>query len=306
CIGLGDKKYRGGFVLRSEKNGYFSVINVLPVEQYLRGVVPLEIGRLQANEIEALKAQAVAARTYTYKRIEERRGQPFDLTCTVADQVYGGARAEYPESDLAVRETENMVMVYEDSLVHAYYHSTCGGKTACIEEVWEKPPYDYLKSMNDTDSLGNAYCASSRYFTWQEKWPERDFNTIVLRNLKKSFPQGKTGTKVTVFKIDSLFTDGRVRMCTFGGAGWSQNVGGDKIRFILRRNGTDNAILRSANFKILEQKGTISVEGKGYGHGVGMCQVGAIGRARAGLGFEQILKSYYKNVSIYLSTITKR
>ncbi|NLW31302.1 MAG: SpoIID/LytB domain-containing protein [Fibrobacter sp.] len=303
-IDIGDKSYRGDIILTMEKNGRFSVINSLPVEEYLRGVVPLEIGR--RPESEALKAQAVAARTYTYKRIEERKNHSFDLTCTVTDQVYGGVHVEYRESDSAIKATENLVMVYEDSLVHAYYHSTCGGKTANIEDVWDKPSYNYLRSVRDTDSTGNAYCRISRYFTWKEKWPKRDFNTIVSRYLKNQFPQNNIGGKITVFKIESQFTDGRINVCTFGGPGWTQKTGGDKIRFILRRNTSDNAILRSANFKITALKDIISVEGRGYGHGVGMCQMGAIGRARAGQKFDQILKSYYTGISIHKATITKR
>ena len=305
-IDIGDKSYRGDIILTMEKNGRFSVINSLPVEEYLRGVVPLEIGKRPESEAEALKAQAVAARTYTYKRIEERKNHFFDLTCTVSDQVYGGVHVEYRESDLAIKLTENLIMAYGDSLVHAYYHSTCGGKTANIEDVWDKQPYNYLRSVRDTDSTGNAYCRISRYFTWKEKWSKWDFNTIVFRHLKNSFPQNNIGGKITVFKIESQFADGRVNMCTFGGPGWTQKTGGDKIRFILRRNISDNAILRSANFKITALKDVISVEGRGYGHGVGMCQMGAIGRARAGQEFEQILKSYYTGISINKATITKR
>lgn len=305
-IDLGEKSYRGDIILITEKKGFFSVINFLPVENYLRGVVPLEIGKRPETEIEALKAQAVAARTYTYKRIEERKNDSFDLTCTVSDQVYGGVHVEYRESDLAIKLTKNLIMVFNDSLVHAYYHSTCGGRTANIEEVWNKPRYSYLRSVRDTDSSGNAYCSISKYFTWKEKWSERDFNYIVSRYLKKNFPQKKIGNTISVFRIDSFFKDGRIKSCTLGGAGWTQKTGGDKIRFILRRNTSDKAILRSANFRINRSKGVIRLEGRGYGHGVGMCQMGAIGRARAGQDFEKILKSYYSGVSIHTASITKR
>ncbi len=171
---LGENSYRGSIIVAPEKNGFFSVINLCHVEEYLQGVVPLEIGKRSEKDIEAIKAQAIAARTYTYKRILERQKQPYDLLPTVADQVYGGANVEYPLSNRAIKATKGMVLIYGDSLIYAYYHSTCGGITANVEDVWEKQPAPYLRSRKDVDQDGKPYCSISKFFTWKESWRNSD------------------------------------------------------------------------------------------------------------------------------------
>lgn len=296
-IKVQQNRYRDLIVLISEKSGTFSVVNHIDVEQYLRGVVPLEIGKRSEALIESLKAQAVAARTYTYKRMAERRKAPFDMTATVQDQVYGGADVEYRESDMAIKLTADLILVFGDSLVQAYYHSTCGGKTANIEDVWDKPQCGYLRSINDIDSVGRPYCRISPRFNWTEKWPSRDFFAATRMNLEKMYP-GKGGA-LSAISVKALFSCGRVKTCSFTGNGWNLDLGGDKLRFIIRRPDDGNSILRSANFKILSMDSKeIVISGVGYGHGVGMCQMGAIGRAECGQTFDTILKAYYSGVTI--------
>jgi len=298
-IEAGQGSYRGSVILVSEKKNCISVINYLDVEDYLRGVVPLEIGKRSEKEIEALKAQAVAARTYTYRRILESKGKPYDLLCTVADQVYGGANVETRESDLAVKQTRNLVMVYNDSLITAYYHSTCGGYTANIENVWDKPPCNYLRSIKDTDSLGRAYCRISPAFEWEEKWSKPQFSSMVAKASQGMGQGSEFRGNVTDFRIEKVFPCGRISLCTIRGGNSEFKSGRDQVRFILRRTNPENSILRSSSFKVVSiDKTGIKISGRGYGHGVGMCQMGAVGRALVGLNFEQILKAYYTGVTI--------
>lgn len=298
--------YRGELIIAEGKPGTFVVVNHCDVEDYLRGVVPLEMGKRSHEEIEALKAQAVAARTYTYRRITERSGKPFDLVKTVADQVYGGVGAENREADLAVKATKDLIMVYGDGIVYAYYHSTCGGRTANIGDVWDKPPQSYLRSVADVDKFGKAYCRISRYFTWEEFWPLRQFSTIVKESFRKKYPKARlrgTAKKVT---IEKRYQCGRIRRATISGSGWAHECGGDEIRSIMRRGVTGYPILRSANFAVVSSdRNTIKIKGRGYGHGVGMCQMGAVGRARAGQNFRTILLSYYQGVSIVPASIVR-
>jgi stage II sporulation protein D len=295
--------YRGNLVLLSEQKGTFSVINHIDVEQYLRGVVPLEIGKRPESLIEALKAQAVAARTYTYKRMLERKNAPFDMTATVQDQVYGGADPEYRESDLAIKMTEDLIMVYKDSLINAYYHSTCGGKTANIEDVWEKPYCSYLRSVSDLNSSGQPYCQISPRFHWQEKWTSAIFFDQIRNNLSKAFPEKVRQGSIKEISVKESFSCGRVKRCVFSGNNWTVDMGGDRLRFIIRRDTPDKSILRSANFKIVSLGSKeVLISGTGYGHGVGMCQMGAIGRAAANQSFEEILKAYYTGVVICAAT----
>lgn len=297
---LEEQSYRGSIILTSGKYNTFSVINYCGVEKYLRGVVPLEIGRRSEGDIEAVKAQAVAARTYTYKRIIERRNKPFDLLATIGDQVYGGVNVEHPLSNRAIMLTKDKVLAYGDNLIYAYYHSTCGGVTASIENVWNKPSAPYLRSIKDIDENGKAYCSISHCYTWRESWNTSALSSIIRRYCKKAFP------KLPYFKgsiSEMSVTDrspcGRVSVCIINTSAGTFKYGGDKIRFVLRRNLAEYPILRSSCFRILNANSKqIRIKGRGYGHGVGMCQMGAIGRARAGQSFEEILCAYYTGVNI--------
>ena len=299
-IDLEQQSYRGEIVLVSEKKNCFSIVNSLEVEEYLRGVVPLEIGRLKTDGLEALKAQAVAARTYTYQRIREQLGCSYDLHPTTADQVYGGVNAEYRESDLAVRLTKNLIMVYNNTVATAYYHSTCGGTTANIEDVWKnKPALAYLRSESDRDSLGNSYCTKSKYFKWEELWTKDQFSLNVNHGIKVIQPKSLFRGPIRDIRVGATFVCGRVRECTITGPNGKYDCGGDLIRSIIRRPVAGNPILRSSNFVIAENNSKgVKITGSGFGHGVGMCQTGAISRAQNGQKFETILGAYYRGIVI--------
>lgn len=299
-IDVEQQTYRGSIILFSGKKETFSIVNSLEVEEYLRGVVPLEIGKLTSDGLEALKAQAVAARTYTYQRISEQLTCSYDLLPTTADQVYGGVNAEYRDADLAIRLTKNLILVYNNSIAIAYYHSTCGGMTANIEDVWKKKPaLPYLRSESDLDSFGNAYCSNSKYFKWEELWTKDKFSLCICQGLKAVEPKGQFKGPIKNVRIGALFNCGRVRECTITGSSWKYDCGGDIIRTVFRRPAAGNPILRSSNFTIIknDSKG-IRMQGSGYGHGVGMCQSGVISRARSGQKFETILSAYYRGIVI--------
>ncbi len=298
-VEIGDVSYRGSVIVISRGTAAFSLINYLDVEQYLRGVVPLELGRRPLAEIEALKAQAIAARTYTYRKILERQRAAYDLVPTVADQVYGGASAENVIADRAITQTRNRVITHADTLIFAYYHSTCGGRTANVEDVWNKPAYPYLRSRSDSAD-GVAYCGISRYFTWRETWSRSAFSAVLTRYANKAFPHlPPCHGLVKNLHIDKRYTCGRVAGCRVSTTRGSWHFGGDKIRFAFRRDAGDHPILRSAGFTITAlDRNRIELSGRGYGHGVGMCQMGAIGRARAGQTYREILTAYYTDVDI--------
>ncbi|HUU37060.1 MAG TPA: SpoIID/LytB domain-containing protein [Candidatus Desulfaltia sp.] len=142
-------QYRGIFVLRASPKGLV-LVNILNLENYLRGVVPEEMSPDQFNSFEALKAQAVAARTYAIKNMGQNRTLGFDLCDTPKCQVYGGLSAEHAESSRAVEETRGEVAVYKGKLINALYTSTCGGMTEDVENVFEGRPQPYLKSTECT------------------------------------------------------------------------------------------------------------------------------------------------------------
>ncbi|MBD3391526.1 MAG: SpoIID/LytB domain-containing protein [Chitinivibrionales bacterium] len=296
----GETSYRGSLVLIRAGRGGCGIVNLVAVEDYLRGVVPLEIGPRAEEEIEAVKAQAVAARTYTYRRIIERESEPYDLTSDVSDQVYGGVTAERPDCDLAVRDTRDLVLAYEGEIILAYYHSTCGGQTANVEDVWNKPPQPYLKSVPDVDAQGKPYCGISRYYAWEESWTPWQLAEILARFGPQAFPSSTAPRgRVTGMTVRHRFVCGRVGSCVVTTENGSHEYGGDKVRFAVRRGVSGYPILRSSRFSVtgIDSK-AVRIRGSGYGHGVGMCQMGAIGRARAGQEFEEILGAYYGGASI--------
>lgn len=303
-IRFNGKSYRGSVIIVSERRGVFSVVNYCDVEDYLRGVVPLEIGNCGKEDIEAIKAQAVAARTYTYKKIQDCKNQAFDLMPDISDQVYGGVNAEKTVCNQAIRDTRDLVLVDPsagpgDSLIFAYYHSTCGGRTANVEDVWDKPGYPYLRSVNDCDGNGRPFCAESWSYSWEESWPVERLSNIVNRYSRETFPQNAASGTVRDIVVDERYACGRTKTCRVKTSGGTFTYGRDKLRFILRRDIAGFPVLRSAIITdVSKNGGTIVMRGRGYGHGIGMCQFGAIGRARAGQTYEQIIKAYYTGVEI--------
>jgi stage II sporulation protein D len=294
---FGQESYRGLVVVAGASR--LTIVNCIDIDEYLRGVLPLEMGKVALQEIEALKAQAVAARTYAYNRMQDRSTHPFDVVRTIADQVYGGANVETPEADAAIAATKGMVLTWNDSLAQVYFHSTCGGRTANMHEVWDRPYCEYLCSVDDHDAQGTPYCAISPQFTWKESWTSEALSRILRVTFKKAYPDLAFTGKIASIVVGERFLCGRIQTCTLESSAGENVCGGDKLRFVLRRKSSGGYLLRSANFAVVENgPRRFELEGIGYGHGVGMCQMGAIGRARAGQTFEQILKAYFRGVQI--------
>ena len=142
-----NKRYRGRILVYLNDRGSLNLINELPVEQCLRGVVPSEMGPEQYNQLEALKAQAVAARTYTLRNLGEFTREGYDICATPRCQVYGGMAVEHPLSDRAVAETAGQVLLYKTELADTLYSSTCGGHTEDSHVVFPLNDQPYLKGV---------------------------------------------------------------------------------------------------------------------------------------------------------------
>jgi stage II sporulation protein D len=141
------RRYRGRILVYLNDRGTLNLINEVPVEEYLRGVVPSEMGPEQYRQLEALKAQAVAARTYTLRNLGEFSREGYDICATPRCQVYGGMDAEHPLSDRAVAETAGQVLLYGGELVDALYSSTCGGHTEDVKVMFPLKEEPYLKGV---------------------------------------------------------------------------------------------------------------------------------------------------------------
>lgn len=142
-----DGRYRGQILIYLNDRGLLNVINKLSVEDYLRGVVPKEMGPEMYDRLEALKAQTVAARTYTLKNLGEFADEGYDICATPRCQVYGGMTVEHPLSDQAIAETAGEVMIFDGQLVEALYSSTCGGHTEDVQVIFPLKNQPYLKGV---------------------------------------------------------------------------------------------------------------------------------------------------------------
>jgi stage II sporulation protein D len=298
------KRYRGEIVLGVGEDGLL-VANRLHVEDYLRGVVPLEIGRRVAGEEAAVAAQAVAARSYAYVRLTGGDARAYDLVATVQDQVYGGADAETPIADAAVWATRGLVLTYGGRLVNAPYHSTCGGSTAEVSEVWYRSRDEpYLRRVSDrVGSSDRFYCDPSPRFRWSKTLDGATLATALERYLAQyvSVPGGRVGSPRNV-EVDSKTPSGRVAALAVRTDRGRFLVRGNDVRFVMRV--PNGEILNSTYFSVRTEReaggrlARATFDGGGYGHGIGMCQWGAIGRARTGHDFRSILSTYYPGTSL--------
>ncbi len=302
---LGGRRFRGTLSISREGDSLL-VVNHLAVEDYLRGVVPLEIGARRPNESEAIAAQAIAARSFTYSRVAARRRDPvrrYDLIADVSDQVYGGVDSEVELATQMVTATTDLVLKFGGRPIEAVYSSSCGGATADAAEVWAFGGQPYLRSVSDTipGSTG-TFCGIAPRYSWTVTLNSRDLVASLDAYLKNYVKVNGKITWVEKITASPKTPSGRVGSVTVATNTGSYQVTGDKIRFVLRP--PSGEILRSTMFDMIAAEETgagvvrFEARGSGYGHGVGMCQWGAIGRARAGQQFAQILGTYYPGTKI--------
>jgi stage II sporulation protein D len=295
------KRYRGELVITPTDSGML-VVNRLPMDDYLRGVVPLEIGNRTAAEFAAVQAQAVAARTYAYKHLNPNRA--FDMYATVQDQVYGGVDAEKPQADSAIMTTADVVVIYAGRPISTPYHSTCGGSTAAVSEVWySQPDEPYLRPVSDRiPGSDHFYCDPSPRFTWVQNFDAPSLRAVMEKYLAAYTNAPKAGVgRINDIKEQGRTPSGRVAALTVQTDSGTYTLRGNDIRFVLRD--PKGAILNSTFFSFTKETSggevsSLNVNGRGYGHGIGMCQWGAIGRARAGQNYRTILETYYTGTTI--------
>ncbi|MGH7603160.1 MAG: SpoIID/LytB domain-containing protein [Gemmatimonadaceae bacterium] len=295
------KRYHGELLVSVGDSGAL-VVNRVPMDSYLMGVVPLEIGNRTTAEMAAVEAQAVAARTYAYKHLTPSRA--FDMYATVQDQVYGGVDAEKPLADSAVNSTADVVVLYNGQPISTPYHSTCGGSTAGVTEVWyDQPDEPYLRPVSDRiPGTNNYYCDPSPRFSWTQTYDADELRSVMEKYLAAytNAPKTKLG-RITAISEQGRTASGRVAALTVRTESGAYTLRGNDIRFVLRD--PKGTILNSTLFSLdaATSGGEVSrltLTGRGYGHGIGMCQWGAIGRARAGQDYRTILATYYPGTTL--------
>ncbi|MDZ7708161.1 MAG: SpoIID/LytB domain-containing protein [Trueperaceae bacterium] len=264
------RAYRGG--LRVEvHDGALRVVNLVDLEAYLRGVVPSEMQA--AWPIEALKAQAVAARSYTLASLDP--GADYDICSTDACQVYRGMEVEHPRSDRAVADTEGIVIAWAGAPAIAYYHADSGGAVASSAEVWGRD-VPYLRARTDVPSASP-----------HRRWTVSIAPTALRGALAAEGRSVGTPTGLTILARSA---SGRVSRAEIAGDTGNVVVSGTTLTRVLRRVGLKSTRISSV--------APLTVLGDGWGHGVGMSQYGARALALSGYDFGRILAYYYPGVGL--------
>jgi len=268
-------RYRGHIELHNVL-GKIYVINVLQLDEYLFGVVPSEI--MSTWPMEALKAQAVTARTYAYYHIMKKKNLIYDLDSTTRFQVYRGLTVETEPTNRAVRETSGEIITYKNQPIIAYFHSTCGGHTVDDRFVWEGNDLEYLRGVTC------KYCRESPAFSWDTELTLHE----IRRFLKKKYHGIGRIIGITLKK-----RNGRVVFVVVRHSSGVVRIKGNDFRLLF-----PGKKIRSLLFAAEKTKNGLILHGHGWGHGVGMCQWGAKGLAERGADYRSILRYYYKNISI--------
>jgi stage II sporulation protein D len=281
--------------------GGIDLVNEVGLETYLEGVVPHEIGDPGADAYAAVQAQAVAARTYALSRIRMNRERAFDVEAGVADQVYKGRERQSRLASSAVRDTRGIVLSHDGELCETYYSATCGGHTSDIRTVWpdrKAAPYLYGSLDRPADG-GGAFCAGARNFRWRYSFSGRTLGAMVRQTIPAALgvPADRVGDLVDV-RVSGRTASGRVRRLDIVTSKGTIPVEGDRIRRVIMLDLKSGRILPSTLFDVetvmsAGRVGRVSFVGGGNGHGVGMCQNGAIGMARKGYSYPMILGHYY-------------
>ncbi|MFZ1729805.1 MAG: SpoIID/LytB domain-containing protein [Bacteroidota bacterium] len=310
---LNDQIYGDTLLIASDGQSLY-VINILRLEEYLKSVVPREIGRnRKSEEQQAINTQAIIARTYALGKITLPLARLFDVYDDTRDQVFGGIGARDALTTRAVEQTAGQVLAYGGKLAECYFHSTCGGHTEASSLVWQRPQSKpYLTGGSDRGS-GEDFCRISPSYRWTEEYSREDLESILRTFLPSAndaiLPSDIPGEKWYLLDLNILKrgTSGRVTTLQIVMGNRMQQrsyyLHGDKIRWGLRRPGGDQP-LRSSLFEISISRNSahwiesVRIDGGGSGHGVGMCQWGAIGMARAGFSTQEIVRRYFPETEI--------
>jgi stage II sporulation protein D len=276
AIFVNGKPYRGvAEVIPSDKG--LLVVNELPLETYLVGLINCEIS--STWPIEAVKAQAVIARTYAMHRKEARKKALYHMDSTVIDQVYEGCLIEDSRARRAVSDTAGEILTHNGTVIQAYYHSNCGGKTESAANVWGAS-LPYLKGVEC------EYCLVNPSTVWEQR--------ISLRDIEDRFrAAGFKISGVSDIRTGMMNNRGRLKHIVVVSPRGNITVTGDQFRKVV-----GYGVIKSTNLKVKVSNGEAIFNGLGNGHGVGLCQWGAKQRALDGFTYSEILSYYYPGTEI--------
>ncbi len=285
---LGDLEYRGVLEARPAPAGTLTVVNVVNLEDYLRGVVANELSPDAFPHIEALRAQAVAARSWVLAHLGQYASKGYDVCATPACQVYRGTSSEHPLTDRAVAETRQVVATWRGRPINAYYTSTCGGHTEDGAAIFEdRAPY-----LRGVACPVETHPGEEAERAGKDRWEVRLTPAQVAKAVSRYGAVGEVRDIVPT----RLGVSGRVVELQVVGSEQSLDLRGLRVRWGLG--------LRESLFELSRETGPggevlrFVIHGRGWGHGVGLCQVGAFGMARSGASYESILRHYYTGIRL--------
>jgi stage II sporulation protein D len=253
------------------------VLNRVALEDYVASTVGGEMSSSWPTE--ALRAQAVATRTYVLHEAAKRKSRSWDVRATAVSQVYRGIEAETPQTRAAARSTVGEILVHDGQPILAVFHSTAGGRTATAAEVWGRDlPYLRVVEVEDEDDAPHTY--------WRV-----EFEREALRGLVES--AGLSSGVLEGLSVVGRTASGRVERLRVRGAAEDVEVEGARLRSLLGGIG-----LRSTLFEIRQTERGFAFVGSGHGHGVGMSQWGARAMARRGASYQRILARFYSGARL--------
>ncbi|WP_110988133.1 SpoIID/LytB domain-containing protein [Acaryochloris thomasi] len=277
---IDDQWYRGTVSLIHTSKGVTAVNNV-DLEDYLASVVGKEVYKDWPAEV--LKAQAVAARSYALYKSQSSKSSFFDLGDSQTYQVYGGVNGEAPSTHAAVQATAGQVLTYGGKIINASFHASSGGHTENSENVWSGA-LPYLRGVEDFDQAAPKY-----------QWTK----TLTAMEAKQKL--SGLGNIIAIKPLGKTFT-GRITNVEVVGDRGSRTMTGREMRTALGLNSTLFEVTPQPGL-VASQSGSTAptgfqITGKGHGHGLGMSQWGALGLAKQGKTYDQILQHYYQGTAL--------
>jgi len=276
-IFINRRRFRGSVDVIRTEDLKLLVVNHVDVEQYLYGVLYHEVSHWWNMEV--LKAQAIAARTFALYQSRQRKEKDYDLTCDVYSQVYGGRTSERWRTTRAVKLTKGKVLSFNGDIFPTYYHATCAGYTLDASKLW-KIKLAPLKGVKCT------YCKRSPHYNWRKD--------IYLKKIEESLKRSGYDIKgISSIYIDTIDETKRAVNIVLKSKDKTIKVPSNRFRLAVGPNS-----IRSTNFDITLKKGVVRFAGSGWGHGVGLCQWGAHFMSKKRYKVEEILNFYYPTAEI--------
>lgn len=274
-----DKRcFRGQINIMRQQDMTVLVVNHIDVENYIRGVLYHEVSHKWP--LDSLKAQAVIARTYALYQKKVNEKNDYDLTNDVYSQVYGGQTSEKYRTNKAVNQTLGQYLIFSGEIFPTYYHATCAGYTEDASRLWniDLPP---LKGKPCD------FCSKSRHSKWRINLRLADIQVKLI----------KSGREIGLIKEINVLernNSGRIdKLEIIDRRGSKIYISGKDFRMVV---GPD--IIKSTNFNVTMRGYYVDFVGKGWGHGVGLCQWGAKSMSDCGFKYDEILKYYYPGSEI--------